>query len=109
MNDNKLVSKALARAVASRKIPNAQVEIAANRLAECKYPIRGIDICVYGICLDYFIDDREWWNVLPDLVDVGGGRVGRIEVFPYGIIDPDLFHVRISHDIEEVRQLEGIQ
>ncbi len=104
-NDVKLVSKALARAVASRKVENRAVNELAERISRASYQIRGVDICTYGICLDYFIDNKNWWEVIPELVEVGGGRVGRIEVFPYGIIDPDLFHVRIEQDFEEIRPL----
>ncbi|MBX3063573.1 MAG: hypothetical protein KF726_11390 [Anaerolineae bacterium] len=97
MNDENVVYKALARAVAQREIPDHLIQATAKRLATAGEQIRRLDICAYGICVDYFISADKWWQTLPKLLEVGG--VGRIEIFPWGIPFPDLFHVHVEHSI----------
>ncbi len=99
---DKAMRLALARAVASRKVPNQVVAKVAKRLSASKLDIRGIDICVYGICLDYIIDRKDWWEVMPDIMTVPGTRIRDIHVFPWGIPVPDIFHVQVEHEIEEL-------
>lgn len=98
---------ALARAVASRKVSDAAITAVAERLAKAKLPIRGIDICAYGICIDYFFTDERWAKILPDLVNMKGGRAHSITVFPWGIPRPDLFRVRVEHQFEELAPTLG--
>lgn len=93
---------ALARAVATRKIPDAAIASVADRLAATKLPIRGIDICAYGICIDYFFTDDRWSRVLPEILKAKGSHVHSITVFPWGIPWPDLFRVRVEQQFEEL-------
>jgi hypothetical protein len=99
-NDAREVRAALARAVATRGVSDKAIDGAAKRLASIKYPIRRIDICAYGICLDY-VFDRVDWGILDDLVEVEDAIVRGVEVFPLGIPVPDLLHVRVTHELNE--------
>lgn len=93
---------ALARAVASRRIPDAAISAVAERLAATKLPIRGIDVCAFGICIDYFFNDDRWQKALPEMLNLKGSRVHQITMFPWGIPWPDLFRVRVEHDFAEL-------
>ena len=102
MNDDQQVHLALARAVAQRKIPDNTIKKLAAQLGTARTPIRRIDVCAYGICIDYFLTIDEIWKELPELLKVGEGRVRGIEIFPWGIINPDLFHVHIEHEFDAI-------
>jgi hypothetical protein len=91
---------ALARAVASRRIPEEAITLVAKQLAQSKYKIRGIDVCALGICIDYFFDTDKWWQALPDLIRGKDSRVVGIEVFPWGIPVPDIYRVRVQQDFD---------
>ncbi|HLO18174.1 MAG TPA: hypothetical protein VK206_25305 [Anaerolineales bacterium] len=94
------VRAALARAVAERKISDDVIDMAAKQIATANEPIRGLDICAYGICIDYFLEGREWWHILPKLIEIEGGYLRGIEVFPWGIPVPDIFRVRVTHSLD---------
>jgi hypothetical protein len=106
-NDVNHVRAALARSIAERKVPDEVIDVVAKQLATAKHQIRGIDICMYGICLDYFIDGGEWWQRLPELVEVEGGRLKGIEIFPWGIPVPDILHVRVTQIMDMLPQLRA--
>ena len=95
------IRAALARAVAARRVPADAVASVAKRLAASKYPITRIDVCTYGICIDYFFNDDRWSKVLPELVKAHGARIHSMVVFPWGIPFPDIFRVRIEQDFDE--------
>jgi hypothetical protein len=57
-----------------------------------------INPCIYGICVDYWTQEHPRFELG---IDRG---VAKWEVFPYGIIDWDRFHVRVAF---EVNELEG--
>jgi hypothetical protein len=98
VNDLRL---ALARAVAGRKISDDAIAAVAKKLSAVKQPIRGIDNCVYGICIDYFFSSDEWVRVLPELIRSKDGRVHGVEIFPWGIPVPDIYRVRVQQDFAE--------
>jgi predicted kinase len=95
---------ALARAVATRKVPDDVVASVASKLAHSKLDIRGIDICVYGICLDYVFDGNKWREKLEEIAKVPDARVRGIEVFPWGIPFPDIFRVRVQHEFQDLNR-----
>ena len=72
------------------------------KLAATKLPIRGIDVCAFGICIDYFFNDDRWQKALPEMLNLKGSRVHQITMFPWGIPWPDLFRVRVEHDFAEL-------
>jgi hypothetical protein len=104
-NDVKQVRTALARAVASRQVPDHVIDTAARQLAGLPEQIRGIDVCTVGICLDFVLDGDDWARRLPDLVRVEGGQIRGIEVFPWGIINPDIVHVRVTQKLEALAEM----
>ena len=101
-NDPELIKRALASAVANRQVDDAKVDDAAGKLAQLGHPIRRIDICERGICLDFLLEPGEL-DKLPELIKVNGGVLGGVEVFPFGIINPDMFQVRVAQDIQGLR------
>jgi hypothetical protein len=101
VSDAEEIRLALARAVATRQVSDQAIASVAKRLAATKLSIRGIDICTYGICVDYFFSDDRWAKVLPDIVKAKGTRVHTITVFPWGIPFPDIFRVRIEQEFDE--------
>ena len=77
-----------------------------GRLTE-RVLIDGLDIvrfnpCIYGICIDYYTTEMPRLDLLNPKQ-----QISRFEVFPYGIIDWDRFHVRIAFLVDELRQTCG--
>jgi hypothetical protein len=101
MNDAGDLRMALARAVAARKIPDEAISSVAKQLAASKYRIRAIDLCIYGICIDYFFDTDDWYRALPELVRADNARIRGLEVFPWGIPWPDIYRVRVQQEFDE--------
>ena len=93
---------AIARAVASRKITDDAITAVAKKLSAIKHPIRGIDVCTHGICIDYFFTGEEWLKALPELVRAKDSRVYGVEIFPWGIPFPDIYRVRVQQDFQEL-------
>ena len=69
-NKAKEVNVALARAVAGRNVSAKAVSAAAGRLAKIKPTIHGIDICKYGICLDYWLTADQLRDRIGDIIQV---------------------------------------
>ncbi len=103
-NDVKDVRSALARAVAEYRVTDEVVDEVAEQIARVNYPIRGISVCERGICIDYFVEGGDWRAMLPDVADIPGGRLWGIDVFPWGIINPDLLHVRVTQEFDAMLQ-----
>ncbi len=99
-NEESAVRSALARAIAERQVPDDVVDLAAKQIANYKHPIRGIDVCTVGICIDYIVEAKDWESVLPDIISIPNGKLEKIEVFPWGIVQPDLFQVKVSQDLD---------
>ena len=101
---HKAVRYALATAVAGRKVSDAKINRVAEQIAEANFQISAIDICVYGICIDYFMKPNAFSL---ERLRVNEGIMRKLEVFPYGIIAPELLHVRASFDFAEIPNLRG--
>ncbi|MBL4686614.1 MAG: hypothetical protein JKY37_18605, partial [Nannocystaceae bacterium] len=59
-------------------------------------PIK-VDICMFGICLDYYVDREELVGLIDKLhmqPELGG-----IKIFPKGIIDPTKFLVQVERAV----------
>jgi hypothetical protein len=93
---------AIARAVASRKISDDAITAVAKKLSTIKQPIRGIDVCTHGICIDYFFTGDEWVKALPELIRAKDSRIYGVEIFPWGIPFPDIYRVRVQQDFPEL-------
>jgi hypothetical protein len=91
----------LARAIASRKVPDDAIAAVAGRLTATNLQPRRIDICALGICIDYITDERELSDLLPGLFRLEAVRIRGIEIFPWGIPFPDLFRVRVEQEFDE--------
>jgi len=107
INDVNDVRAAVARSVAERKISADAVDVIAKQLATVNQKIRAIDICTHGICIDFFIDGKEWWQTLPELATIEGGQLKGIEIFPWGIPFPDILHVRVTQNMAVLPQIGG--
>lgn len=96
------IRKALAQAVARRDVRDDVVDSIADRLAKIggAEGIKGIDVCTYGICVDYFVGPDRWRDLLDRFLNERTTR--RIEMFPWGIIDPDLIQIRVEQQVEEL-------
>lgn len=96
------IRKALAQSVARRDVSDDVVDSIAERLANgvAAEGIKRLDVCTYGICVDYFVGPDRWRDILNKLV--GQRTVRRVETFPWGIIEPDLVQIHVEHEIEEL-------
>src|SRR5690242_5638269 len=93
------LSARLSKRLANYKLSDAVIKGLAERVL-----IDGLDIvrfnpCIYGICIDYYTTEMPRLDLLN-----AKQQISRLEVFPYGIIDWDRFHVRIGFMVDE---LEG--
>jgi hypothetical protein len=104
----KVLHTALARAVASYKVSDQVIKGVAEKLAGLDVRIRGLDICAYGICIDFFTTDDRWPEKLSQFLRIERSYPHRIEVLVNGIPYPDLFHVRVEQHFEELGRLAGM-
>jgi hypothetical protein len=92
------LSGPMSKRLASYKLGDGVIKRLVDRVLIEGLEIARFDPCIYGICVDY------WTREFPRLdLNIKRG-VSKWEVFPYGIIDWDLFRVRIAF---EVNELEG--
>ena len=95
----KQLSERLSQRLANFKISDTVINRIADRVMIEGLSIARFNPCIYGICIDYFSDR------LPRLEALTPKHgIEKWEVFPYGIIEWDRFHVRIAF---EVAELEG--
>jgi hypothetical protein len=96
------VQAAIGRAVAMGDVPDEVIQELVARLTDVhsRFPIRWLDICNYGTCVDYFVKPDE----LAELVGYVFGSdlsIRKVEVFPWGIPPfTDLVQVRFEHQDE---------
>ena len=96
---SKDLSNRLSKRLANFKLKDKVIVDLAKRVLIDGYHISKFDICIYGICIDYFTDRVPKLDGILSKIDVD-----RIEVFPYGIIEWDRFRVRVGFNVNE---LEG--
>jgi len=100
--NSKDLSRRLSKRLANFKLKDDVIAKLANRVLIDGLEIKKFDVCMYGICIDYFTDKLPKLDGILSKVDVA-----RLEVFPYGIIDWDRFHVRVSYAVDELEGLGG--
>ncbi len=93
-------AKDLAKRLSTRLANHKLTDAAINRLTE-RLLVDGLVMhrwspCAVGICIDYFTDKT------PDLDAFRKKGIAGIEVFPYGIIDWDRWHVRVGFEVDEL-------
>jgi len=95
----KSMTERLSHRLANFKLSDAVITALAERVLIDGLSIGRLDPCIYGICVDYFTNK-------PPRLDHFSAKLGiaKWEVFPYGIIDWDRFHVRVAFNVDE---LEG--
>lgn len=97
--NTKQLSARLSQRLANFKLSDAVIRNLADRVLIEGLSIARFDPCIYGICIDYFTDK------MPSLERLSPKQgITKWEVFPYGIIDWDRFHVRVTFAVDE---LEG--
>ena len=96
---SKDLSVRMSKRLANFKLSDAVIKGLADRVLIDGLSIARFDPCIYGICIDYFSDKMPRLDHLTTKLGIS-----KWEVFPYGIIDWDRFHVRIAFDVDE---LEG--
>lgn len=94
------VRGALARVVATRQVSDSAVSSIAKMLAGAKLPIRTIDVCTHGICVDYVFHSDRWAQAIKDIIGTKGAGIHSITIFPWGIPFPDIFRVRVEHSFD---------
>ena len=93
------LSARMSKRLANFKLSDAVIKGLADRVLIDGLSIYRFDPCIYGICIDYFTDKMPR---LDKLTRAQG--ISKWEVFPYGIIDWDRFHIRVAFEVDE---LEG--
>jgi hypothetical protein len=96
---SKELSARMSKRLANFKLSDAVINGLADRVLIDGLSIGRFDPCIYGICIDYFSDKMPRLEHLSPKYGIA-----KWEVFPYGIIDWDRFHVRIAFAVDE---LEG--
>src|SRR5678815_1156060 len=92
----KTMTERLSHRLANFKLSDAVITALAERVLIDGLSIGRFDPCIYGICVDYFTNK-------PPRLDHFSAKLGiaKWEVFPYGIIDWDRFHVRVAFNVDE--------
>lgn len=98
------LSARMSKRLANFKLSDSAIARLADRVV-----IEGLDIkkfgpCIYGICVDYFTPKHVDLGKLTSLADVRN-----VNVFIYGIVNPDLFHVQVGFGVDELEGRTGIQ
>ena len=94
---SKEVAAGLSRQLANFKLGDDVIKSLADRLVIEGLSIGRFNPCIYGICVDYFGDK------IPNLAGLTiKQKIKKWEVFPYGIIEWDRFHVRAAFDVDEL-------
>ena len=95
------LSERMSKRLANFKLTDDVIAKLADHVLIDGLSIAKIDVCIYGICIDYFTDK------VPKLDGIFGRRdqrdIATFEIFPYGIIDWDRFHVRIGFTVNELK------
>lgn len=90
-----LVTKHLAKA----ELPKASLEKFASAVSRTRLKPIGLDICAYGYCVDLLVEGGLADFDIRDVEDIAVGRIRGIEIFPWGIKDPDMLRVRVGQEL----------
>jgi len=94
---NKDISQRLSKRLSSYKIKDDVISKLASRVIVDGLEIKKFDVCIYGICIDYFTDR------IPKLDGIfARNDVAWLKVFPYGVIALDRFRVEVGYNVDEL-------
>jgi hypothetical protein len=97
--NKKELSARMSKRLANFKLSDAVINELVDRVLIDGWIIGRFNPCIYGICIDYFTDK------LPQVEDFSSKLgIATWQVFPYGIIDWDRFHIQVAFNVDE---LEG--
>lgn len=87
----------LSKRLANYKVKDATIKEIAARVMVDGLTITRFDVCIYGLCIDYY-------TTKPPKLDPFYEKAGpsHWEVFPYGIIDWDYWHVKADYNVDEL-------
>lgn len=97
MHDKEILH-AVTRTLAKADLPEGSAEKLATMASRLGHRPIGVDICKYGICLDLLVDGGLDKFDLRKVEELAVGKIRDIEIFPWGIIRPDLLQVRIAQE-----------
>ena len=97
--DKERLYQSLTRTLASKPLSETQLTELVSKIEASKHPVVGVDVCTYGICLDFAVPENLEDFSLADIIDVGIGPIRNIEIFPEGIILPDRLNVRVTQKL----------
>ncbi len=98
---SKDLSQRMSRRLANFKLGDDVIAKLADRVIIDGLDMKRWDVCMYGICIDYYTDRIP---KLDGILSRGDRDIARIDVFPYGIIEWDRFRIHVSYNVPE---LEG--
>ena len=98
----KVLSQRLSAKLAYFNLNDDVITKLATRVLVDGLDIRRFDICIYGICIDYYTDRVPKLDGIFSKTDVA-----RLEIFPYGIIEWDRFLVRVGYSVDELEGRAG--
>ena len=99
----KEIAAGLSKQLANFKLSDTVIRGLADRVTIEGLSVGRFNPCIYGICVDYFTDK------IPRLEGLTAKhRIAKWEVFPYGIIDWDRFHVQVAFNVDELAD-KGLQ
>ena len=93
----KEIAAGLSRQLANFKLSDSTIKALADRVTIEGLSVGRLSPCAYGICVDYFTDKPPRLEGL-----TAKHRVAKWQVFPYGIIDWDRFHVQVAFNVDEL-------
>lgn len=95
--DVREVAAAFSKRLAAHKVSDEAVELLAKQVVVAGSRPIDIDICQYGICIDYWVPRKGLGELLNRFER--DPTLGGIKVFPKGIINPDAFLVTVEHHL----------
>jgi hypothetical protein len=104
------VRLAVSRAVARKDVPDDVVRSVAEKLEgiHSHTPIRWVDICPYGICIEHIVEADRWRDALTQIFDAGE-PIRAVRLFPWGILVDDLMQIHVEQEFEELAPyIEGV-
>ncbi len=89
------VTKELARQLAAHRIADRDVKDLVKIIARDDLP-RRLGVCAVGICVDHYVPHAQYLKLLESLIS---SRVHKVESFPLGTLNPELFRVRAEFNV----------